>query len=695
MSFFDELKRRNVIKVAIAYVVLGWLAAQVAEFATENFGAPEWALKTFVVFLMLGLPFVLIFAWAFEMTPEGIKREKDVDRSQSITTKTGRKLDFTIIGVLLLVAGYFVWESRFQIDEATTPAPVIPANAGIHLPSAGEQTKAQQNSIAVLPFANRSRDEDDAFFSDGIHDDLLTQLAKIKDLRVISRTSVMKYKDTQKTIPEIAKELGVSTILEGGIQRAGKRIRINAQLIDVATDQHMWAETFDREMTIENIFDIQSEITRQIVQAVRGELTEEEEFNLTRVPTNNLQAYEAYLQTLSLINRPDYSQDNYIKAEIWAKKAVVLDPEFAQVWSMLVEIHAQAIWIGYDSSPERSAMAKEALDNAIRYGPDLPETIAAKAEYQYRIEQNYKQSVETFKQAQLALPGSAEIMHSLGVAQRRAGFLEESIASFEKALTIDPGYSGAANTMIATLIFMDELERASSLLDKFILRYPDARDLRLFKVQIYMHRGKLESARLLLDSMTPWASGVYELIVTLLPMLERNYEKTIAVQSLPEVVVMADNRGFVGYGDLYKVWAYRLDGDEESAMRHVNMTIEKITSLTPSNTNTDSFELSTLAMAYALAGNNDLALAASRKAMAITPEDSDIMFRSEATKMNAQVLAMAGRREEALAEIERLLQHPTPFNRWMLYLDPRWDFFRDDERFNELIQPLDLKGTTQ
>jgi len=703
MSFFAELKRRNVFRVGIAYVVVAWIVLQVADVVINNIEAPDWVFQVIMLMLALGFPLVLVFAWAFEMTPEGLKKEKNVDRSHSIANKTGRKLDFTIIGIMALALTYFVWESRFQDDETTTANTVtpssntvIPANAGTHLSSTAEKAPAaNNNSIAVLPFANRSRDEDDAFFSDGIHDDLLTQLAKIKDLKVISRTSVMKYKGTEKTIPEIASELGVSTILEGGIQRAGKRIRINAQLIDVSTDQHLWAETFDREMTVENIFDIQSEITRHIVQAVRGEMTEEEEFNLTRVPTNNLQAYEAYLQTLSQINRADYSQDNYIQAEIWAKKAVELDPEFAQVWAMLVEIHAQAIWIGYDSSPERRAMAKTALENSIRYGPDLPETIAAKAEYQYRIEQNYKQSVETFKSAQLALPGNSEIIHSLAVAQRRAGFLEDAIASFGKTLVLDPGYSRSTTTLIETLIYMNELERAASLIDKFILRYPDARDLRAHKVWIYMKQGNLESARLLMDSMTPWVSGAYEVVVTLLPMLERDYKKVIAVRNLPEVTVMTNNRGYVGFGDMDIAWAYRLDGDEVSAIRHAKLAIKKVTSLTPTNTNTDGFELSALATAYAFIGENDLALASSNKAMAITPEDSDVMFGSDATKINAQVLAMTGRRDEALAEIERLLEYPTPFNRWLLYLDPRWDFFRDDERFNDLIRPLNLNEEKQ
>jgi TolB-like protein len=393
MSFFNELKRRNVFRVGIAYVVVAWLVLQVADVVINNVGAPGWVFQIIMLVLGIGFPIVLIFAWAFEMTPEGIKKESDVDRSQSVTRQTGRKLDFTIFGIMALALAYFVWESRFQNE------PVVPAKAGTSVSTTeisvsaetSDATIASDNSIAVLPFANRSRDEDDAFFSDGIHDDLLTQLAKIGDLKVISRTSVMKYKGTQKTIPEIAEELGVSTILEGGIQRAGKRIRINAQLIDVTTDEHLWAETFDREMTMENIFDIQTEITRQIVTAVKGELSDTEQQALGAAPTANLEAYEAYLHARAATNRADYSKEKYIAAQPWAEKAVTLDPEFAEAWAVLAEIHGQAVWqpwaekavtldpefaeawavlaeihgqavwIGFDRSPERYTAADEAL----------------------------------------------------------------------------------------------------------------------------------------------------------------------------------------------------------------------------------------------------------------------------------------------------------------------------------------------
>ena len=364
MSFFAELKRRNVFRVGIAYLVVAWLVMQVADVVINNIGAPEWVFQAILLVLGIGFPLVLVFAWAFEMTPDGLKKEKDVDRSQSITPQTGKKLNNTILMLMALAIAYLLFdkfsESGQKGAELNPPTPSLqPASAANR--DSGLTLDSANSSIAVLPFANRSNQEDDVFFTDGIHDDLLTQLAKISDLKVISRTSVMKYKSTEKTIPEIAAELGVSTILEGGIQRAGNRIRINAQLISVDTDEHLWAETFDREMTIENIFDIQSEITRQIVTAVRGELSDEESEAIAQLPTSSLAAYEAYLHARTLLNAADYNQEKYLGAEVWVNKALEYDPEFALAWAMMVEIHGQAIWMGFDPSPDRHQKAQQCV----------------------------------------------------------------------------------------------------------------------------------------------------------------------------------------------------------------------------------------------------------------------------------------------------------------------------------------------
>jgi len=701
MSFFDELKRRNVVRVGLAYGIAGWVLLQVADLVLENIEAPPWVIQALMLFVLLGFIASLVIAWAYEITPEGIKKESEVDRSQSIAGHTGKKLDRIIIGFLALAVVVLLIERSMSPEMIPVP-PATAQNVSADIsPIATEEASGTQssdqvasntNSIAVLPFANRSMQQEDLFFTDGIHDDLLTQLAKVNDLKVISRTSVMKYRDTEKSIPEIAAELGVSQILEGGIQRAGKRIRINAQLIDVSNDQHLWAETFDREMTMENIFDIQTEITRQIVTAVRGELTEEETASISQLPTHNLPAYEAYLQAQALINRADYDQANYIEAEFWLNKALKLDPEYAQAWAAIVEVHGQAIWIGYDSNPERFEAAKVSVENAIRYGPGLSETLAAEGEYLYRIKNEYASSVVKFQQASQLAPGDADILERLAVAQRRAGLFDESIANFKKAVEIDPGNSRSATLLTDTLLNINRFEDASPLIDRWMREFPEARDLRGQKARVFMFgRGDLQSARVFVNSVPPWSSSEFFNTITELPLLERDYQGVLDAYEIAEVKNLLPNRGYMGVDGWPRGFAYRMLDDAHAANGQFDATIDLLTKTQPSGINTDAFELSYLALAYAGKGMYDEALTSIDQSIEIMQRGGDAIFAPEMEKVRALILAMSGNRDEALAEIERLLNDPVGFSRWELYLSPYWDFFRDDERFNALARPLNLE----
>ena len=700
MSFFNELKRRNVVRVGLAYGIAGWVLLQVADLVLENIEAPSWVIQTLMLFVLLGFIAAVIIAWAYEITPEGIKKESEVDRSQSISGHTGKKLDRIIIGFLVLAVAVLL------IDRSMTPEMVPVSSPGVDIvsvdpsgqpsatistPQTSDQETNRSNSIAVLPFANRSMQQEDLFFTDGIHDDLLTQLAKVNGLKVISRTSVMKYRDTQKSIPEIAAELGVSQILEGGIQRAGKRIRINAQLIDVSNDLHLWAETFDREMTMENIFDIQSEITRQIVTAVRGELTDEEAAGLSQLPTKNLAAYEAYLQGMALIHQADYDQANYIEAEFWLNKALKLDPVYAQAWAAMVEVHGQAIWIGYDSNPERFEAAREAVENASRYGPGLSETLAAEGEYLYRIKNDYVAAVAKLQQAKQLAPGNSHILERLAVAQRRAGLFDESISNFKKAMELDPGNSRSAVLLTDTLINVKRFEEALPLLDQWLTKFPEARDLIGQRARLYMYfQGDLPSARDLMNSVPPWSSAEYFAAITVLPVLERDYQGVIDTYAMAEVRNLLPNRGYLGFEGWQRGFAYRMLGDEQAAIEQLDAAISLVTNAQPSGTSTDAFELANLAQAHAGKGMYTEALAEIDQSIEIMQRGGDAIFGPEQEKIRAQILAMSGNRDEALAEIKRLLNNPVGFSRWELYLSPYWDFFRDDERFNELARPLNL-----
>ncbi len=329
MSLLEELKRRNVFRVAIAYIVLAWLMAQVAELLLQTFGAPDWVLKTLLAFFLIGFPFAIFFAWAFELTPEGIKKEKDVDRSQSITSHTGRKLDYAIITILALALGYFAWDKFGNPPATEAPTGPVTAAAAERAPAAPDLPT--DKSIAVLPFENRSRQEDDEYFTAGIHDDLLTQLAQISSLRVISRTSVEQFKGTTQSIHEIAQKLNVATVLEGGVQRAGNQVRINLQLIDAATDTHLWAQTFDRELTANNIFAIQSEIAAAVTDALRATLSPREKDRMASVPTENMAALEEYFKGRAEMDQRTLPAIESARTRF--ERARTLDAEFALAWA--------------------------------------------------------------------------------------------------------------------------------------------------------------------------------------------------------------------------------------------------------------------------------------------------------------------------------------------------------------------------
>ncbi len=335
MSLFNELKRRNVFRVAVGYIVSSWLLVQVADLVLENIGSPDWVIQTIMLVIALGFPVVVFFSWAYEVTPEGIKRESEIDRSQSITHVTGRKLDYSILVVVILALGYFIWETQFSdrgpgVAESPGLAAEVESEVAAAVHESAETLLADTRSIAILPFENRSNREEDQFFTDGIHDDLLSTIAKIGALKVISRTSVSEYRDTTKKLPQIAQELGVANIVEGGVQRSGAQVRINVQLIDAATDEHLWAEIYDRELTTENLFAIQSEISRAIAEALQAALSPAEEQRIDSKPTDNLLAYDAYLRGRQLMESREAAKLKLAIGEF--SKAVELDPGFALAW---------------------------------------------------------------------------------------------------------------------------------------------------------------------------------------------------------------------------------------------------------------------------------------------------------------------------------------------------------------------------
>ncbi len=369
MSLFTELKRRNVVRVGIAYCVIGWIIAQLAEFAFENFGAPDWVLKTVVVLLLLGLPLALFLAWAYELTPEGLKREQDVDRTKSITHLTGRKLDFVIIAALVVALGYFIWERQAGVEGPEQPAAQV---AGATVP-AGPGPR----SIAVLPFVNMSSDEEQEWFADGLTEEILNALARTPDLLVTARTSSFKFKNSTEDIPTIAKSLGVAHILEGSVRPGRERLRVTAQLVRANDGFHLWSETYDRNP--EDVIAIQEEVAIEIATALETAIDPEALAKMVSAGTSSVPAYNAYLEGLAQGANSLSTGDAYefLAAREAFERAVALDPTFAVAyWELAkfweIQLRGTNLVAGMVELPREEMLARfnAAIDAAIEQEQD-------------------------------------------------------------------------------------------------------------------------------------------------------------------------------------------------------------------------------------------------------------------------------------------------------------------------------------
>jgi TolB-like protein len=506
MNLFNELKRRNVFRVGIAYLLGAWVLLQGADFALDVVGAPNWIIQSLTILAAIGLPAVLIFSWIFEMTPEGLKRESEIDHGQSIAPQTGRKLDrtitaFLVLAVAVLLVDRFVSTDRTPAQESRPTATSAPVETEmtpgeVAEVSSGEARELQtidRRSVAVLPFAFRSTNPEDEFFAEGMHDDLLTQLAKIGSLKVISRTSVMEYKDTTKKIPEIAGELGVATIVEGGVQRSGSRVRINAQLIDAGNDEHLWAETFNRELTAENLFEIQAEISLAIANALQATLSPEEQAQIGRVLTGNLDAWASYQRAQKMGN--NQSTDSTIAGLTEIDHALSLDPEFAAAYSLKAILLMRRFWF-WDPDPAVAEQAWAAIESGRKLDASLPELDIAEGYYHYWGFLDYEKALVALDRAMAVMPNDDRIHQARGYVMRRQGRYEEAIESFRTAAELDPREATHLADIAATVSRLGRHDEAEDLLSRAEQLRPDAPLVLLTKGEVVMTaRGDSRMAR--------------------------------------------------------------------------------------------------------------------------------------------------------------------------------------------------------
>lgn len=470
VKFFAEMRRRNVFRVTGTYFVGAWFLVQTAFTLEAVMNLPDWFDALFMSLMILGAPVAIILAWAFELTPEGFKRTEAVSREESIAAKTGRRLEVAIIIGLMLIAGLMIAD-RFMPSNSVKTARF-----------------AKDHSVAVLPFSNRSAQESDSFFADGIHDDLLTQLSKVSGLDVISRTSVMGYRETEKKIPDIAKELGVAVILEGAVQRAGDRVRITVQLIDGEDDTHLWAENYDRALTTDNIFDIQAEITQVIATALETVISGEDKTAIGSKPTEDIQAYEAYIQGRLLTRADGNKEKDFINAISNFDEAITIDSSFGAAYAKKAYAQMAIYWFHGRDTKHRDA-ALDTLSKAKDLAPDNLDTVLSDAFYHYWGFRDFRTADGLFDKALKIAPNNVDALAGKAFIDRRLGRFKTSAKDLAKAHRLDPKSFYLIPELSLTYALIGEFDKSNDMINKAKTLRPDSIQGAAFEAAILQFQG--------------------------------------------------------------------------------------------------------------------------------------------------------------------------------------------------------------
>jgi TolB-like protein/Tfp pilus assembly protein PilF len=671
MSFIEELKRRNVIKVAIAYVIVAWLLLQVADVMLPTFGSPAWVMQAFTFLLILSFPLVLLFAWAFELTPEGVKREKDVDPAESIARLTGRKLDFVIIAVLVLAVVTLVVD-RYSAPPASIAQQVV------------------EKSIAVLPFVNMSDDTGNEYFSDGISEEILNSLAKVKDLKVAGRTSSFAFKTRNEDLRAIGEALGVSHILEGSVRKAGSQVRITAQLVKADDGYHLWSQTYDRELT--NIFAIQDEIAFEILNQLKAQLLDEERQGLVSQRTDS-EVYDLYLLARQrLSSRTPQSIESAVEI---LDQAIAKDPAYAQrgIAEMLLADDS------YGTIPREEAyvQGKHYVDAALEMNPQLAEAWAGLGLYYVNQPTEYEQASVALEKALSINPNLIDASNWMQMALGVSGEPRAALQLLEQMTQRDPLYLPGFGNAVRYFNYFGQEDKAQALIDHF--RNYDPNNLHLLHIDAehHMHNGRAAEGFLLAErSLAGGPSDVnsqlalsYALIQTL--QIERAAEegsgkyKVLALELLgrrDEAFELAFD--LTGIGDVETLfWLLNWADRSQELIDYVEERWPSLDLLaTDYRYDVEGYSLmSNVALAYSNVDNTnrfDEALLLVGNAMSYLSGEGINNWRF--MYHNAEYLALAGKYDEAMTQLEHAVERGMLMCVPIARFSPLFDPLRDDPR---------------
>jgi TolB-like protein/Flp pilus assembly protein TadD len=662
-GFFEELQRRKVYRVAAAYIIAAGFIIQIGSAVFPAWELPNWTFRLLVVLLLSGFPIALILAWAYDVTPQGIRA----------TEKSAAETHLRRNMVLLVATGV-----------------IVSAAAGFFLLPRASARKIDK-SIAVLPFQNLSDEKENAYFADGMQDDILTNLSKIGDLKVISRMSVMSYRgDGTRNAREIGKALGVATLLEGSVRRVGNRVRVNVQLIDANNDEHIWAEDYDRDLT--DVFAIQTDLAQKIASALQAKLSRNEKARLDRRPTQDPNAYLLFVRAHDYANRADMFRDTSLKAEPLFEQAIKLDPNFALAFAGLSMVES---WLYHSSDPvpARRERARLNANEALRLQPDLPEGHLALGFSYYYGDRDYERALVEFDIARRGLPNESQAYLAIGSIQRRQGKWAESTANLEKAATLDPKNTNVLMNLIFSYMAQRDYETADKILDRVIATSPQslqARGLKGFLAAQW--KGDLSAAEKVFSSNPPETDpdGVMTMARHWVLRLQRKFPEALQFvqrfrgETLFNTTTAPCPKAFLE-GEIY-----RLQGDEakaRTAFEHARVVSDQLLRAAPA----DPARHGQHGLILAALGQKQEAIAEGKRAVELLPESQDAFDGPQETATLAQIYAWTGEFDEAFRLLDHLLVIPNGLTVPMLKLDPAWDSLRKDPRFQALIDKYSPK----
>jgi TolB-like protein/Flp pilus assembly protein TadD len=659
-GFFEEIKRRKVYRVAAAYAVVAGGAIQLASAVFPAWELPSWALRLVIILLLIGFPISLILAWALEVTPEGI-------RATHSTPATPRR--------------------RRNIVALVALGVIVSAAAGFFLLPRASARKLDK-SIAVLPFENFSDDKENAYFADGIQDDVLTNLSKIGDLKVISRTSVMSFRGNARNVREIGKALGVSTILEGSVRKSQNRVRVNVQLINALNDEHIWSEVYDRDLT--DVFAIQTDLAQKIANELRAKLSPTEKALISAKPTENSEAYLLAMQGQELFYRPDKFRDTTLKAEQVLEEATKLDPKFAAAFAGLGMVE-NWIYHSFDRTPARRDKAKAAIDTALRLNPNLPEAHLSLGFFYYycdRDDGHYERALDEFGIAQRSFPNNSEVYLAIGAIERRQGKWAQSTEHMEKAAALDPRNAWVWQNLALNYQAVRQYEAAEKTFDRALEAAPRSFSVRGLKAKLALEwKGDFSVSEKMLAQAPPGVDPDNVVLlwrISLLTLQRRFSEALQLVQKLPEENLHGEGTGPTPKALLEGICFFFL-GEKEKAradFERARVVIERSVSEVPD----DAGRHAQLGVVLAGLGRKEDAIREGQRAIELLPESKDAFEGPQFTVGLAQIYTWTGEKEQALQLLEHSLSTPSGLTVALLKLDPVWDPLRQDSRFLALLQ---------